>query len=453
MLLQSMIIFRIETEYLIPHKQPNEMTTIDQIAKYFLQWSIHLEKEIKKVKRRQLVSVDKCIEKGTYDMSQLSPQLLHSIFQYLPMEDLYNCQLTCKRFYQVIENDNEIWKNFYDLYFNSETSNKRNDIENFEKYHPNENIQNETQRKELYIQKVQKSQQNQVNWRTYTTRSKKQIQFFATNDSVDYIFLGNSQSNDYVLVSSVGKMKQCNYINDHPYKNYYLYKPIKTSSYIPSTQTLLYAFGDGEIQSFDLQTAKYTPIMKQYHDNLKFLPDDQYLIGWDDKTVHLYNMTNQKQLNTFTHHSEKVTGVDQVQPNVFITTSMDQRLCLFDIRTKQLVFETKHMGSGICSFDHFDNYLVCGSCVGYIDVLDLRNYHQVSRHFVHSSPITQLKCYNRKCLFSTDLNTLGYYECNYGILKEYHNLYQHKHKITSIECNDYILMSGSENGDVIVSHF
>ena len=214
MLLNAVLISRLSIENRIPFEADLPQENFYDFIKIYLSKTLHFKMNYKSQKRIATIPVEKCIEKGRYDMTQIEDKLIKKIFSYLPKEDIMQCTLVCKKFNNIIKNGKEIWENFYDLYYNPSTFNKYNN-----KIEERIEMKNRT-----YYEVMKIAYKNKREWKNHQPKIKKRVEVF-DKKSIDFIEI-QSKMNCYSIGSYELMIRKNELESDKQIRQYmFVYKP------------------------------------------------------------------------------------------------------------------------------------------------------------------------------------------------------------------------------------
>ncbi|ELP86506.1 hypothetical protein EIN_034170 [Entamoeba invadens IP1] len=443
----AFLLIRIRLEGISPALPFCSGPTDDILEKRILQtallksYNYTLLKRQNKITRKQIEDTH-----PTNCFDELDNESIITVFQFLPLQSVVAMMRTSKRMYSIIKNNEQIWGNFYTLYFKptSFCTYTKKCTEfctaqiNAEKMERNK-LKNQSQTN-YYLVKHACTIKNK--W----TLNRPKQRMSARLVQMPIHFIEYCPNRTILVGNNTGCVLRVGTDNKTVITRTILSNEITGISQYDNCAVV--SFKKGEMRKYklfavnDFQTF---PALK--NDHIQFLPDQKYL-SWctNSQNFSLADFLDVSRAITYKVKKDLLLQVQTFSQNLVVCSTSNNSNVLFDLREGDVVFETLSQISPINTFDCFDWYVVSGCQSGSVWMFDLRKQGNFLNRTIHTAPINVVKCFNRKIVTGGDDHLLSLLECNKSWCGGLKYMYQHQSPITSIEMDDTILMSGSADG-------
>ncbi|BFU23756.1 F-box domain containing protein [Entamoeba histolytica HM-1:IMSS-B] len=437
----AFLMTRFGVENNIPSISISDVSDISLISKQMLAQAIHIKENSLKKQRKILFPLNEKEIITNNIFTELSNELLHQIFSYLPLEDLSSCLLTCRKLRSFILSDDLIWQNFYNLYFSISSFNQKEFHTPKPRYIETKSIAHQV----LHLQNIR------IRWKTKRPVIRKRIEAFV-KCPVNFIF-SRTKGQSFFVATSYGKIKSFEYNSFNLMKDLIINDHFITVELNYDTKCSLMVSGNGKIYQYFYETNKLNIIPFQKHHGCRFTDSCKNILCWEETgNIDFIDFQSQKPWYSNNFNQCHISCIDKVDNYFYISCYSDSRIIGFDSRMKEKAFETNSYNN-INTFDYFDTSLVCGCNNGVISLYDYRMNRITQNRAMQFTSINTIKVWNRKIVFGGNDRQIGLLDCTKNWFGNYQVLYTHQTPIVSIDFDDSVLISGAAGGFIIYSSF
>ncbi|ELP92685.1 hypothetical protein EIN_370370 [Entamoeba invadens IP1] len=417
----------------------NEFT----LSKKILLSSLIMQAQMIKHKFKVIVPLEKCPPQGVgLDITKLDRRLLFLFLTQLPLADLVAFMATCKRFYLIVKNEDEIWHGIYDKYLNPYT---------FYKANLNSTIRLSPRSNYNFFEIVNEQMIIRHKWQNKAPLIKQRIKVYE-HLPVDFLFPRLVDSTFFVGTSE-GRIKRLRYSDYQSYYEFFFKEKIRAVETNHEVEKMLIGFADGEVKVYYNKFDEVHNVTKTCeYDGMKFTDYCNTMIAWKSGVVDLYDLRLKSLVNQYKHHDGKILHADKVAENLVVSSGVDGCLIGYDLRCDGVAFKAPLTNKTIQVFDGFDENIVCGA-KGMILLYDMRTNKFAASRRLTFSYVNCLKCYNRRFVVGTTDRLVLSYECTTNWIGKQTVIYQHESPVSCVSFDDSMLMTGSTDGVVYYSNF
>ncbi|ELP85933.1 F-box and WD domain protein, putative [Entamoeba invadens IP1] len=371
----------------------------------------------------------------TCHILKLNQKTLITILGFLPLEDLFKVSLVCKKLHEVLVFNVDIWKNFYTIYYDPST------------LHSNKVFPKVTD----YRQETIKCYNLAYRWKSrIPLKRETYTSFYAP---INFIYI---KTDAYCVIGSeLGYFSRLGFepklrklregLTLKPIAGVYCEK--NASSY------LSVYFKNGEIRKYSESKVLFKKYIGRPFQKVYFWDDNGCVSGVDETSVCCYDYVKDSVIVEYVPHTVEVTEIKKMNENIIVTSSDDGTICGFDLRSKEIAFRTDSHLSAVTTFDSFDNYIVSGTANGEIRMWDLRANVFCYDRQVHNGRINMLECFNRKIVSGGQDRQVVLSGFERGWIGNINTIYTHHSAVMAVAFNDRFLLTGSQEGCLILSKY
>ena len=153
------------------------------------------------------------------------------------------------------------------------------------------------------------------------------------------------------------------------------------------------------------------------------------------------------------HYIHPLSCYGELDPQTIIAFSDDGNIGATDCRSNKTAFQMKQRSEKINCYDTLGDYIVPCYNDGTIGLFERRMCSFVMERKFNHYPISCVKCYNKKIVYGNDVGNVLFIDDKHHYLNNLTLCYSQLKRVSSIELNDMMLLSASDDGKLHISYY